>query len=119
MVEFGASQERRVAQQVIRATGSSDLSHGSCAGADSQWAQEVSEMARRRAIGIAVSAARIVGLVMVILALISLPPLRTLIGKMAVPISFVASVMLGLVGLVWLAGVELFLRFFDQFLSRN
>lgn len=76
-------------------------------------------MARRRAIGFAVSAARILGLLMVILALVSLPPVRALIGNMAAPLSFVASVMLGLVGLVWLAGVELFLRFFDQFLSRN
>ena len=76
-------------------------------------------MARRRAIGIVASTARIIGIVMVILGLVSLPPFRTLIGNMAVPLSFAASVMLGLVGLVWLAGIELFLRFFDQFLSRN
>ena len=76
-------------------------------------------MARRRAIGAAVSAARVIGLVLIILALVGLPPLRTLIGKMSGPLGFVSSVTLGLVGIVWLIAVQLFLRFFDQFLSRN
>jgi len=76
-------------------------------------------MPKRRAIGVVVSAARIVGLLLIILALVGLPPLRSWIGKMREPLTFVSSVTLGLIGIVWLIGVQLFLRFFDQFLSRN
>lgn len=76
-------------------------------------------MSRRRAIGAVLSAARVIGLLLIVLALVGLPPLRSLIGKMREPLGFVSSVTLGLVGIVWLLGVQLFLRFFDQFLSRN
>jgi len=76
-------------------------------------------MSRRRAIGAVISAARVIGLLLIILALVGMPPLRSLIGKLREPLGVVSSVMLGLIGIVWLIGVQLFLRFFDQFLSRN
>ncbi|HWF38193.1 MAG TPA: hypothetical protein VG322_06725 [Candidatus Acidoferrales bacterium] len=76
-------------------------------------------MSKRRAIGAVISAARVVGLLLIILALVGLPPLRSLIGRMREPLGFVSSVTLGVVGIVWLIGVQLFLRFFDEFLSRN
>jgi hypothetical protein len=37
----------------------------------------------------------------------------------AASLGLLSSLALGLVGVVWLIGVELFLRFFDQYLSRN
>lgn len=76
-------------------------------------------MLRRRVLGIAVGAARIIGVVLIILAILSLPQLQFLTGHMAMGFQILSSLALGLVGIVWLVGVKLFLRFFDQFLSRN
>jgi len=76
-------------------------------------------MSKRRIIGMVVSVARVIGLLLIILALVGLPPLRSLIGRLREPLGFLSSATLGLVGVVWLIGVQLFLRFFDQFLSRN
>jgi hypothetical protein len=76
-------------------------------------------MPRRRAIGAVVFAGRIVGLLLIILAILSLPPMKALLGEMASPISTIASLLLGIGGIACLIAIQIFLRFFDQFLSRN
>lgn len=73
----------------------------------------------RGVVGRIAMGARVIGLVLVILAILSLPQMRFLTGPVAGSVGFVASVALGVVGVVWLIAVEGFLRFFDQFLSRN
>jgi hypothetical protein len=76
-------------------------------------------MPRRRAIGTVVHAGRAIGLLLVILAVLSLPPLRSFVGSMAPALSVVISILLGIAGIACLIAIQLFLRFFDQFLSRN
>jgi hypothetical protein len=56
---------------------------------------------------------------LIVLAVLSLPPMRFLTGSLAGIVEILSSLALGLVGIVWLIGVQVFLRFFDQFLSRN
>jgi hypothetical protein len=45
--------------------------------------------------------------------------MRFLIGRLAVSFGLISSIVLGLAGIAWLLGVNLFLRFFDRYLSRN
>ena len=73
----------------------------------------------RRVLGAAIALARIIGCIAVLLAIASFPEVRVLSGRFAVDIGILSSVMLGLAGLAWLVFVQLFLRFFDQYLSRN
>ena len=76
-------------------------------------------MQRRRVVGIAVCVARVMGLLFVALAILSLPAMRSVTGNLAASLALVSSLALGFLGIVWLIGVQVFLRFFDQFLSRN
>lgn len=78
-----------------------------------------SSKGRPRVLGAAIMAARSAGLIVLLLAIGSIPQVRSLCGRFAADIGILSSVILGLAGLVWLALVELFLRFFDQYLSRN
>jgi len=55
----------------------------------------------------------------VALAILSLPAMRSVTGNLAASLALVSSLALGFLGIVWLIGVQVFLRFFDQFLSRN
>lgn len=73
----------------------------------------------RRVLGAVILTARIIGGLAVLLAVASLPEVRAISGRFAAGIGILSSVVLGLAGTVWLAAVELFLRFFDQYLSRN
>jgi len=59
------------------------------------------------------------GLLFVALAILSLPAMRSVTGNLAASLALVSSLALGFLGIVWLIGVQVFLRFFDQFLSRN
>jgi hypothetical protein len=73
----------------------------------------------RSVVGRVAMVARVMGMALVVLGVISLPQMRSLTGRMAGSVELIASVALGVVGVVWLIAVEGFLRFFDQFLSRN
>ncbi len=56
---------------------------------------------------------------MISLAILGIPGMRSLTGHLAVSFGLLSSLALGLAGIARLIGVELFLRFFDQYLSRN
>jgi hypothetical protein len=74
---------------------------------------------RRSVVGVMVAVARVIGLTLIVLAVLSVPQMRFLTGRMAAGLGLLSSVALGLAGAVWLIAVECCLRFFDQFLSRN
>lgn len=74
---------------------------------------------KRQVIGVILRFARAMGLILIFLAILGLPQMRFLTGRLAASFGLLMSVALGLAGLVWLVGVELFLHFFDRYLSRN
>lgn len=74
---------------------------------------------RRSAIGTIVVVARILGCLLIILAILGLPQMRFLTGSLEGNFRLLSSLALVFAGIAWLVAVELFLRFFDQFLSRN
>ena len=74
---------------------------------------------KRVVFGVAVLATRTIGWILVAIAIVSLPQLRSLMGSLANSLGWVTSLALGLVGGLWLIGVEVFLHFFDSYLSRN
>lgn len=76
-------------------------------------------MARRRAIGAAVSAGRVLGVLFIVLAILTLPPMKALTGGMASTLNLISSILLAMAGIVCLTAIRMFVRFFDQFLSRN
>ena len=67
----------------------------------------------------ALRTARVFGWVLIALAILGLPQMRFLIGRLAAGFGLLSSIALGLAGIAWLVGVKLFLRFFDRYLSRN
>jgi len=75
--------------------------------------------AKRRIMGAWVWAARFFGVGLIALGILGLYPLRFLTGRLAFSFGVISGVALMLVGVAWLVGVRLFLRFFDQYLSRN
>lgn len=74
---------------------------------------------KRRVLGMMVGTARMIGVLLVVLAVLSLPEVRFLTKHLRESLNTLCSLTLALVGIVWLVAVECFLRFFDQFLSRN
>jgi hypothetical protein len=62
---------------------------------------------------------RAFGWMLIALAILGLPQMQHLIGRLAISFGLLSSIMLGVSGLVWLVGVKVFLRFFDRYLSRN
>lgn len=74
---------------------------------------------KRRVIGGVILIARLIGLGLIVLSALSLVQMRFLAGNIAGKFGIVAALALGLGGIVWLIAVQIFLRFFDQFLSRN
>jgi hypothetical protein len=74
---------------------------------------------KRRVIGGVILIARLIGLGLIVLSALSLAQMRFLAGNIAGKFGIVAALALGLGGIVWLIAVQIFLRFFDQFLSRN
>lgn len=75
-------------------------------------------MPKRRVLGFLFTVARLCGVLVIILALLSFPQLRTFAGPFQGSVALLSSVVLLLAGIVWLIVIELFRRFFDQFLSR-
>jgi hypothetical protein len=73
----------------------------------------------RQVFGVVLWAARIVGWVVITLAILGLPQMRNLTGRLAPSFGLIMSVTLGLVGAAWLLAVRAFLHFFDRYLSRN
>jgi hypothetical protein len=74
---------------------------------------------RRPVIGMLKMAARILGWLLIVLAILALPQMHFLTGSLEGSFRFLASLAAVLAGIAWLVGVELFFRFFDQYLSRN
>jgi hypothetical protein len=62
---------------------------------------------------------RAFGWTLIALAILGMPQMKFLIGRVAAGFGLLSSIMLGLAGITWLVGVELFLHFFDRYLSRN
>jgi hypothetical protein len=62
---------------------------------------------------------RAFGWILIALAILSIPQMRFLLGRLAASFGLLSSTILGLLGIVWLVGVKVFLRFFDRYLSRN
>ena len=73
----------------------------------------------RLVFGAVIWATRTFGSILIVLAIVGLPQMRPLTGRLASSFGLITSVALGLAGLVWLVAVQLFLRFFDRYLSRN
>jgi uncharacterized membrane protein len=67
----------------------------------------------------ALRVARAFGCLLIALAILGIPQMQFLTGRLAVHFGLISSVMLGLAGIAWLVGVKFFLRFFDRYLSRN
>jgi len=74
---------------------------------------------RRQILGAVLGVARGVGWVLIALAIICLPPLRNYFGSWSHGIEFAMAIIVGIIGILWLIAIKLFVRFFDQFLSRN
>jgi hypothetical protein len=68
----------------------------------------------RRAFRFIVLGSRVIGWMLIALAIASF--LQT---GMISSLRLISSVALGLLGVAWIIGLELFLKFFDHFLSRN
>ncbi len=72
----------------------------------------------RRALHILVWASRAIGWILIAIAIVSSLQVGV-VTRLAGGLRLVSSLMLGLLGIAWIVGLELFLRFFDRFLSRN
>jgi hypothetical protein len=62
---------------------------------------------------------RAFGWILIALAILGIPQMQFLTGRLAVSFGLLSSLVLGLAGIAWLVGVKLFLIFFDRYLSRN
>jgi hypothetical protein len=76
-------------------------------------------LGKRRVLGMMVGIARVMGLLLIILAILSLPQMGFLTARLREGVGMLSSLVLGLTGVLLLVAVECFLRFFDQFMSRN
>ncbi|HUJ31405.1 MAG TPA: hypothetical protein VLY23_09005 [Candidatus Acidoferrum sp.] len=74
---------------------------------------------KRPVIGIFKMVARIVGWLLVVLAILGLPQMRFLTGSLEGSFRLLSSLALVFAGIAWLVAVELLLKFFDQYMSRN
>lgn len=79
----------------------------------------MSDNPKRQVFGIVIVVCRTLGLIVIVLAILGLPQMRFLTGTLASGFGLLTSVALALAGVAWLIGVEMFLRFFDKYLSRN
>ena len=70
---------------------------------------------QHRALRGVVYIARAIGWVLIALAILSIPQISTLTG-LANGFRLLSSVVLGLLGVAWVVGIELLLRFFDRYL---
>jgi hypothetical protein len=72
----------------------------------------------RRALRIIVWGGRAIGWILIAVAIASTLQIGVL-TRMGGSLKLISSVALAVLGVVWIIGLELFLRFFDKFLSRN
>ena len=73
----------------------------------------------RLVFGAVIWVTRTFGWILIVIAVLGLPQLRSLTSRLATSFGLITSVALGLAGVAWLIAVQLFLRFFDRYLSRN
>ena len=73
----------------------------------------------RQVFGAILWVARIVGWILIAIAILGLPQMRNLTGRFAPTFGVILSVALGLTGAAWLLVVRAFLHFFDRYLSSN
>lgn len=69
--------------------------------------------------GAALWVTRAFGCMLIALAILGIPQVQFLTGRLAVGFGLLSSLALGLSGVAWLVGVKFFLQFFDRYLSRN
>ena len=62
---------------------------------------------------------RVFGWILIALAILGIPQMEFLTGRLAVSFGLLSSLLLGAVGIAWLVGVKQFLIFIDRYLSRN
>ena len=62
---------------------------------------------------------RTFGVLVIALGILGVPRMSFLTGHLAAALATLSSAALVLVGVAWLVGVEIFLHFFDRYLSRN
>jgi len=62
---------------------------------------------------------RAFGWILIVVAILGIPQMKFLLGRLAVSFGLLSSIMLGLAGIAWLVGVKVSLFFFDRYLSRN
>ncbi len=72
----------------------------------------------RRALRIIVWGSRAVGGILIAIAIVNSLQIGV-VAHMRGSLTLVSSLALGLLSIAWIVGLELFLRFFDKFLSRN
>ena len=75
--------------------------------------------AKRRILGTLVRAMRIFGLLLIAIGVLGLPQMKFLTRQLATPFGAISCVALMIMGILCLAAVQLFLRFFDEYMSRN
>lgn len=76
------------------------------------------EYKSHRALRAIVWTMRAAGWLLIVLAILNALPFD-FFGSWAGGFKVLASLALGLLGIIWIVGLELFLRFFDRYLSRN
>ncbi len=69
---------------------------------------------QHRAFRTIVWGSRAMGWILIAFAILNLPQIQLVDG-----FRLLSSVALGVVGIAWVVGLELFLHFFDRYLSRN
>jgi hypothetical protein len=78
----------------------------------------ITDKHERRALRVMVWSSRAIGWVLIALAIASSPQIA-FVSHLGGSLRLVSSLALGAVGVFWVIGLELFLKFFDKFLSRN
>jgi hypothetical protein len=74
---------------------------------------------KRLLMGRIIIVARILGGVLIALAILDLPQMQFLPEGLEYTFRWISSAALIVAGTAWLVGVHLFIKFFDQYLSRN
>jgi hypothetical protein len=74
---------------------------------------------KRLLMGRIIIVARILGGVLIALAILDLPQMQFLPHGLEYAFRWISSAALMVAGIAWLVGVHLFIKFFDQYLSRN
>lgn len=71
-------------------------------------------MRQHRGLRMIVLGSRAIGWILIALAILNLPQIQLAAG-----LRLLMSVALGVLGVAWVVGLELFLGFFERYLSRN